>query len=309
MEKFTLKNIFPVLLVSCLCLLTACKKSPDTAPAEVPERLEITTATGTSILTGASLQLGVKFYNNRGQEMLVPTPVMWTSENLSVASVSSSGTVTGLAVGESKISAKYNNLSTSITINVLASSNEIATILVTPSPVVELLRNDSLSLVAEARTLNGNILTGIQFTWQGDNSNAVQLGNMGKVKGISYGTSLVIARSGNIQSQGTMVQVIRRGNFSGSGSAGEVKLKVENNLLILQTTSSFTSSNGAPDLRIYLSNSTNNSGALEIATLNMRSGAQTWNVPGAATLISQYRYVIIWCKQFGGNYGTADLGL
>jgi hypothetical protein len=28
----------------------------------------------------------------------------------------------------------------------------------------------------------------------------------------------------------------------------------------------------------------------------------------APTTITQYKFVMVWCKQFGGNYGLADLG-
>ena len=78
-------------------------------------------------------------------------------------------------------------------------------------------------------------------------------------------------------------------------------------MLKLQTTSNFSVAS-APDLRIYLGNNNNNiNGAIEIATLTMRSGMQSWNIPGTVT-ITQYRYVIVWCKQFGGVYGVADLG-
>jgi hypothetical protein len=91
-----------------------------------------------------------------------------------------------------------------------------------------------------------------------------------------------------------MVQVIRRGTFSGSGSAGIAKLKIVNGILQLQTSAAFSVSTGAPDLRIYLSpNSGNVNGAVELASLNNRKGAQTFNIPAGVT-IGQYRYAIVW---------------
>jgi hypothetical protein len=44
-----------------------------------------------------------------------------------------------------------------------------------------------------------------------------------------------------------------------------------------------------------------------VASLTLRTGAQSWNV-AAPTTIAQYKYAIVWCKQFGGTYGVADLG-
>ena len=86
------------------------------------------------------------------------------------------------------------------------------------------------------------------------------------------------------------------------------KLKIENGILKLQTSSDFGVMTSPPDLRIYLgTNNSNINGALEVASLTQRNGAQSWNI-AAPTAITQYRYVIVWCKQFGGTYGVADLG-
>ena len=105
-----------------------------------------------------------------------------------------------------------------------------------------------------------------------------------------------------------MVQVIRTGNFGQAASTGAAKLKIENGVLKLQTTTDFSVAAGPPDLRVYLGDNTNNvNGALEIASLNIRNGMQSWNVAGTVN-ITQYRYVIVWCKQLGGVYGVADLG-
>jgi hypothetical protein len=79
-----------------------------------------------------------------------------------------------------------------------------------------------------------------------------------------------------IESAPLMVQVIRKGTFSGTGSGGMAKLKIENGNLKLQTTSDFVYSGGAPDLRIYLGNNSGNvNGAVEVASLRNSSGAQS----------------------------------
>jgi hypothetical protein len=111
-----------------------------------------------------------------------------------------------------------------------------------------------------------------------------------------------------------MVQVVRSGTFNGAfNSMGQAKLKIENGVLKLETSSNFSVSTGAPDLRIYLSNSTGNiTNSVEVATLNMRSGAQSWAVPvtnnqGQPVTITTYPFVLVWCRQFGGNYGHVVL--
>ena len=105
-----------------------------------------------------------------------------------------------------------------------------------------------------------------------------------------------------------MVQDIRKVNFTGMGSAGAAKLQIENNILKIETTAEFLVAGGPPDLRIYMGNNNDNiDGSVEIATLNDRDGMQSWNIPSTVQ-IGQYRYVIVWCKQFGGTYGVSDLG-
>ena len=124
----------------------------------------------------------------------------------------------------------------------------------------------------------------------------------------AYGTSIISASSGGLQSAPVMVQVIRTGTYANKGSSGTAKLKIENNILKLETSADFRAPTSPPDLRMYLSNNSNNvNGGLELVTLNQRSGAQKWNVP-TGVQISQYRYAVIWCKQYGVYYGSADLG-
>lgn len=297
-----------------LCLLAfmsllfgSCKKSADVAPAMIPERLEITPASN-SILIGATAQFTLKFYNNTGQEVAVPAGILWTTTDAAIATVNAQGLVNGLAAGQVEIKAIYNSIMTSALLTVVTNNNQLATVNITnvTGGVHEILLNQSSILVAEGRNLAGQIIPRLSFTWASSNIGFVEANNAGLVTGKAYGTSNVTATSSNIQSAPVMVQVIRMGDFGNMGSRGKAKLKIENNVLKLQTTPDFFVSN-APDLRIYLTNSTSGiTGALEVATLSQRSGAQSWNI-AAPTTITQYRYVMVWCKQFGGNYGHADL--
>jgi hypothetical protein len=289
-------------------ILVSCKKSADVAPALIPERLEISPVSN-SILIGATSQFTLKFYNNTGQEAAVPATVSWNSTNPAIATVNTQGLVTAMAAGQVEIKAFYNSIVASALLTVVINSSQLATVNITnvSSGVQEILLNQPTTLTAEGRNVAGQVIPGLSFTWTTSNSSFVEVNNAGLVTGKAYGTSNVAAASGGIQSAPVMLQVIRMGDFVNMGSQGKAKLKIENNVLKLQTTSNFSVSS-APDLRIYLSNSTTSiANALEIATLTQRSGAQSWNI-AAPTTITQYRYVMVWCKQFGGNYGHADLG-
>ncbi len=303
-----LQNLCFLLLLSISLLHNACspKKSDDVAPIEIPERLEITPNTK-SILVGENVNFVLSFFDKMGNKTQTPsTGIVWSSTNNNVASVSQNGTATGISNGQVTIKATYNNIQTTALLTVVTDNNQVATVTLEASYEVNL--NGNVALQAVVKNNLGQVLNGKMVTWQSNNANLVSVNASGMANGLMYGTANVTAIVEGIQSNATMVQVIRTGSFSNS-SVGIAKLKIENGILKLSTSSNFVVSGNAPDLRIYLAPNTNNiSGALEIATLTQRNGMQTWNIPNNVS-IAQYRYVLIWCKQFGGVYGLADLGL
>ena len=293
--------------LALIIIMAACKKTAETPLATVPERLEIA-AVSNSIMVGETAQFNVKFFNNTGQQANAPGNIMWSSGNAAIATINQQGLATGIGPGQTEIKAAYNNISVTMLLTIVTNNTQLASVIIMPADIKEVQLNEIATLTAVGKNNAGNIINGLSFSWQSDNTALVGISGNGMVTGKAYGTSNITATSSGIQSAPVMVQVIRKGNFSGSGSAGMPKLKIENNVLKLQTTTDFTVSSSAPDLRIYLGNNNNNvNGAVEIATLTQRSGAQSWNVAAPVT-ITQYKYVIIWCKQFSGTYGVADLG-
>jgi Bacterial Ig-like domain (group 2)/Electron transfer DM13 len=297
-----------ILAAAVIITLAACsKKSADTPVATVPERLEMAPASS-SILVGATAQFTLKFFNNTGQQAAVPATVNWTTANTAIATVNQQGVATGVNAGQTEIKAIYNNISATALLTVTANNTQLATIMIMPADIQEVKLNEAAALTAVGKNNAGGVISGLLFTWQTADAGIATVSAAGEVTGKAYGTANVTASSAAIQSAPVMVQVIRKGNFAGSSSTGFAKLKIENGILKLQTTADFSVMAGPPDLRIYLGNTNNSiSGAVEVASLNQRTGAQSWNV-AAPTTITQYKYAIVWCKQFGGTYGVADLG-
>jgi uncharacterized protein YjdB len=306
------KILFAALLASTFA---ACKKAGEDVPVApevtVPERLEITPTTS-SILTGETAQLTIKYYNNVG--VLAPTPagIVWSSGNTGIATVSQTGLATAVAVGQANIKAMYNNISATAAVTVVANNNVLSTVTITPSATQEILLNGTVNLSAVGTNLSGGIISGLTFNWMSDAATNVQVNSTGVATGLAYGSPNITAMVNGIQSSPTMVQVIRQGNFVSMNSMGIAKLKIENGTLKLTTSTNFYVNPAPPDLRIYLSTSASSiSGAVQIAALStasQTSGARVWNVP-ATVSITQYRYAVVWCAQFGGVYGVADFGL
>ena len=306
------KTLFAFMLVSTFA---ACKKNgedvPPPAVVTVPERLEITPTTN-SILMGQTAQFTLKYYNNVGVLAATPAGVVWSSSSTTVATVNQTGLATAVAVGQTTIKAMYNTISATSAVTVVANSNVLSTITITPSATQEILLNGTVNLSAVGTNLAGGVIAGLTFNWASDAATSVQVNAAGMATGLAYGSANVTATASGIQSAPTMVQVIRQGNFVGQGSMGMAKLKIENGTLKLQTSSNFQVNASTPDLRIYLTNNAASiNGAVQISPLTsagQTSGARSWNVP-AAVNITQYRYALVWCAAAGGAYGVADLGL
>ena len=302
-----MKN-FPLFILVTLLLAGGCsKKSADTPRVMVPERLAFKTGSQ-AVTVGNMIILSLSYYNNFGDSTVTPSGIVWTSNDPSVATVNQQGTVTGVAAGQAEIKAVFNNAMSTALVTVVATAAQTATVEIIPM-LKELKLNETSALTAVAKDINGNVLSGKTFTWQTDNASFAGIdAATGMVTATGYGTANVRASTDGISSSPAMVQVIRSGAFAQSASTGMAKLKIENGVLKLQTTNDFSVVTGPPDLRIYLGNNSNNvTGAYEVASLNIRSGMQSWNLP-ASVSITQYKYVIIWCRQFGGVYGLADLG-
>lgn len=313
-----MKNNYLIFLTYILTTMVfSCKKkAADVAPVDIPERLVMSPATQ-NVIAGQTSTFTLEFYDKKGVVATLPTSIEWSSNNVNIATVQN-GVATGVSAGQATIKATYQSpgvttpVEATALLTVLAAGtnqdNVVASITIQQT-TQELSLNGTATLQAVAKNSVGTVLTRT-FVWTSANSNLVSVNNTGLVTGVAYGTTNITASTDGIQSSPAMVQVIRSGTMSGQVSAGGmVKLKIENGVLKLQTTSNFSVATSAPDLRIYLSNNaTNVTGGLQIATLNQRTGAQTWNLPAGVT-ISQYRYVVVWCLQFSAFYGGADLGL
>jgi hypothetical protein len=312
-KKTKMKKI----LIACLFASSflACKKGevvPDPIQVIVPEFLEINPTTSSKLI-GETAQFTLKYFNNQG--VVAPTPtsgITWVSSNTSTATINQQGLATAVAPGQTFIKATYNGItSTSAVLTVVANSNVLANVNITPNTTQEILLNGTLNMTAAGTNIAGNPVSGLTYSWMSSAPTIIGVNNAGMVTGSAYGTANITATSSGIQSAPIMVQVIRQGNFTGMNSTGTAKLKIENGTLKLTTTANFTF-RSAPDLRIYLTNSlTSIANAVQIAPLTSAGiigGALSWNVPTNVT-ITQYRYALIWCAQFTGNYGAVDFGL
>jgi Electron transfer DM13 len=116
--------------------------------------------------------------------------------------------------------------------------------------------------------------------------------------------------SGNPSNDGTPPGIviatarIMEGTVPGDKANGDAKVYNDNGKWRLFLTN-FTTNNG-PDLHVYLATSQSAGTFIDLGTLKAVSGNQTYDISGNPSL-SNYKYVIIWCKQFGVYFGGGEL--
>lgn len=104
----------------------------------------------------------------------------------------------------------------------------------------------------------------------------------------------------------TNATLLREGSWMGSGGynvSGIAQIFDDNGNLILVLTN-FSSSNG-PDLRVYLSSTTNAATFVNLGRLKSTNGRQVYAIP-PGTNIDELKFALIWCQQFSALFGKAE---
>jgi uncharacterized protein YjdB len=141
-----------------------------------------------NLLVGGTQQLTVTLRDGSGN-VLTGRPVSWQSLTPGVASVSSSGLVTGLAGGSATIRATSEGVNGTAAITVTA---PVASIVVSPA-TVNLQVGETLQLSVTLRDAGGNVLTGRSVTWQSLATSIATVSTAGLVSAASAGSVMILA--------------------------------------------------------------------------------------------------------------------
>jgi uncharacterized protein YjdB len=157
----------------------------DVIPVAVTS-ISITPPGAQTAYQGLTLQLAATLRDASGT-ILNGRTVSWTSSNPSIATVTSSGLVTGVSLGQVQITAESEGVTGATTVTV--APRPVATVSLTPSPAsVKVGQSTQLSL--DIRDANGNQLTttGRTVTWDSSNKPVATVVD-GVVTGVSVGTA------------------------------------------------------------------------------------------------------------------------
>ncbi len=126
------------------------------------------------------------------------SPIVWSSSNSAVATVNSTGLVTGVGNGTTTIKADSGGIAGSAAITVGIVTPVVTTIQITP-PSLTLQPGQTSRFTAVVKDQNGNIMTGQVVTWSSSNSAVVTVDSTGLVTAVVNGSGSIIAIVGSVQ--------------------------------------------------------------------------------------------------------------
>lgn len=242
-----------------------------TVTARVVASVAVSPAT-VSMQVGVSAPLLAQPLDVDGQ-ILTGRVITWTSSNPAVASVSATGTVTGIAAGATTITATSEGRSGQAAVTVTLPP--VQSVTVTPGTDT-LAIGTGRTYTAVLRDASNTVLTGRVLTWSSTNVSVATVSSTGVVTAIGAGTTTITATSEGRSGTATLVVLARLANT--------VTLTPANSTVIVGATQALTTQ--ITDLQGNLLTGrpvTFVSDAPAIATVNA-SGVVTAVSPGTARI-------------------------
>ena len=147
-----------------------------------------------SVAVGAGTQLSVITKAADGT-VLTGRAVGWTSSAPSVATVSNSGQVTGVAAGTATIKATSEGVNGTATITVTATPEPVASVKIEQGDVVVIRVGETFQFTAVAEAADGSALTGRTITWAVGTPAVARIDGNGLATGLAEGSTVVTATS------------------------------------------------------------------------------------------------------------------
>ena len=241
----------------------------------------------------------------------------WISEDPSIVGVSSSGTITAIAKGQTTVTVLLAaEDTTSVSVTVVETAAEVASVEISgDNSTIEV--SETVQLSARAYTINEVEITGKLVSWSSSDMTVASIDQNGLVTGLSDGLTEMTATVDGINSPAYVIMVGsngKMGTFQGVGSydaKGTATLTDDNGNLTLTFSNDFETS-FALGTFVYLANSTSGtavrSQGLEIAEVTT-NGAKSYDITAVDGSIGldSYQYVVLLCKPASITFGYAEM--
>ena len=185
----------------------------------VPVASVAVTPASASVNEGKTVQLTATPKDGNGNP-LSGRAVAWVSSNTTVATVSSSGLVTGKVAGTATITATSEGQSGTSAITVV--HVPVASVAVAP-PSATVQVGSTVQLTATPKDAGGNPLTGRTVTWASGNTSVATVSPSGLVSGATVGSTTITATSEGQSGTATITVVAASGSvvFVGAGDIAD----------------------------------------------------------------------------------------
>jgi len=179
--------------------------NPPNGPTPSPISSIAVSIASSSLLSGQTTQASATLRDSAGN-VVTGHAMTWSSSDVGIATVASSGLVTAVAVGSATITVSSAGKSASVVVNVSKSADPpaaIAVINVSPS-VASLSTGQSVQAAAVARDAGGNVLNGRTFSWTSSNPNVATVNSSGSVSALASGVATISATSQGVAGNETV---------------------------------------------------------------------------------------------------------
>ena len=175
-----------------LAVALACQPRDAGFGVDEPGVATVVVTPGTaSIAVMGSVQLVATPRDSAGRDLPGHAP-QWTTSSGTVATVSSSGLVQGMAAGTAVITAAVGSKTGQATVTV--TNTPVQSVVVTP-PSASVLTGTTLQLTATPMDAGGMPLTGRVVTWRSSDSSRARVSSSGLVTGLVIGSTTITATS------------------------------------------------------------------------------------------------------------------
>ena len=151
----------------------------------------VTPASG-SLYVGQTVQLTATPKDSAGNP-LTGRVIAWSSDNTTVATVSTSGLVTGKGAGSATITAATGGKSGTSTIT--AAIVPVASVVVSPASA-SVATGNTVQLTATPKDSAGNTVSGRSITWSSSATSVASVSSSGLVTGVTIGSATITAATG-----------------------------------------------------------------------------------------------------------------
>ena len=162
-----------------------------------------------SITIGSTIQLITSLKDEGGKSVNSGIgDVQWESSNASVATVSSSGLVTGISVGSATLTVRFiDNVGWKDalgTVMLRVSDQKVSSVAINPQ-IINVGIGQSSQILAVSKDANGDTITGLSIAWASSNVAVATVSSTGLVTGVSKGESTIIASVGGVSVSGSVL--------------------------------------------------------------------------------------------------------